>query len=547
MKIFSTLTMQKEEFVPQGDVVQMYVCGVTPYDSCHIGHAMSYITFDVVRRYLAFRGYKIKHVQNFTDIDDKIINRASSLGISSGELAQRYIDLFFEDMDALNVKRADVYPRATQEVEKIIELVKGLTDKGYAYESEGSVYFRVLKDTDYGKLSRRTLDMMMAGARIEPEEGKEHPMDFALWKAAKPGEPFWESPWGKGRPGWHIECSAMSLKYLGEQLDIHGGGQDLIFPHHENEITQSESYTGKEPFVRYWMHNGLLQLGGEKMSKSLGNLITIRQILEKYGDSASDALRVFVLTSHYRNPLTYSEEVLEGAEKGAERLRDTLSIEQIGDKLGEMLDATQYQERFITAMDDDFNTPQALAVLFDLSREINRATTDGKNTEDARKTLRELSDVLGLSLKRKGRHYFANITAAIGMTATIKAVVNPPPITLINGLSSQTTRLIELLIITRAELRKAKQFQFADNIRQRLADHGFTLEDTSKGTSLIPPSSLTKNESALVELLVKLLINIINELGKANQYQLADSIRLKLAELGITLEDTAKGTVWKQK
>ncbi len=436
-----------------GDVVQMYVCGVTPYDSCHIGHAMSYIIFDVVRRYLAFRGYKIKHVQNFTDIDDKIINRASSLGISSGELAQKYIDLFFEDMDALNVKRADVYPRATQEVDKIIELVKGLTDKGYAYESEGSVYFRVLKDTDYGKLSRRTLDMMMAGARIEPEEGKEHPMDFALWKAAKPGEPFWESPWGKGRPGWHIECSAMSLKYLGEQLDIHGGGRDLIFPHHENEITQSESYTGKEPFVRYWMHNGLLQLGGEKMSKSLGNLITIRQILDEYGDTASDTLRIFVLTSHYRNPLTYSDEVLEGAQKGAERLRGALHVEQSEAKANGVLDSAPFRERFIAAMDDDFNTPQALAALFDLAREMNRVATEGKNIEDAQKTLAELSGVLGLTLRQPEAKTTGDIAS-----------------------------FVELLINTRKELRAAKQYQLADSIRLKLAELGITLEDTAKGT-----------------------------------------------------------------
>jgi cysteinyl-tRNA synthetase len=492
VKIYNTLSQGKEEFNPMGDVVQMYVCGVTPYDSCHIGHAMSYIIFDVVRRYLTFRGYKIKHVQNFTDIDDKIINRASSLGISSGELAQRYIDLFFEDMDALNVKRADVYPRATQEIEKIIELVRGLTDKGYAYESEGSVYFRVLKDTDYGKLSRRTLDMMMAGARIEPEEGKEHPMDFALWKAAKPGEPFWESPWGKGRPGWHIECSAMSLKYLGEQLDIHGGGQDLIFPHHENEITQSESYTGKEPFVRYWMHNGLLQLGGEKMSKSLGNLITIRQILDKYGDAASDTLRIFVLTSHYRNPLTYSDEVLEGAQKGAERLRGALHVAQseakasatctcspsasrrFSLKANGVLDSIPFRERFIAAMDDDFNTPQALAALFDLAREINRAATEGKNIEEARKTLKELTDVLGLTLN-PNRHIMPT-------TANLTINTFAPQIIITPNTQKLTESLIEILIQTRRDLRAAKQYQLADDIRLKLADLGITLEDTPKGT-----------------------------------------------------------------
>jgi cysteinyl-tRNA synthetase len=453
LKIFSTLTQEKEEFKPAGEMVKMYVCGVTPYDSCHIGHAMSYIIFDVIRRYLAFRNYKIKSVQNFTDIDDKIINRANALGIPATELAQKFIDLFYGDMDALNIKRADVYPRATEEVGSIIELVKGLIDKGYAYEAQGSVYFRVTKDPDYGKLSHRTLDMMMAGARIEPSEEKQHPMDFALWKAAKPGEPFWESPWGKGRPGWHIECSAMSLKYLGEQLDIHGGGQDLIFPHHENEIAQSEGYTGKKPFVKYWMHNGLLQLGGEKMSKSLGNLITIRQILDKYGDSASDTIRIFVLTSHYRNPLTYAEEVLEGAQKGAERLSGALNAAPNTDKTSGTLDAAPYRERFITAMDDDFNTPQALAALFDLAREMNRVATEGKSIEDARKTLEELSEVLGLTLKQPEQTTTADIAP-----------------------------FIELLIATRRDLRTAKQYQLADNIRLKLAALGVTLEDTSKGT-----------------------------------------------------------------
>ncbi len=318
MKIFNTLSGKKEEFAPGGDDVKMYVCGINPYSDAHIGHAMSYIIFDVVRRYLEFRGYKVKHVENVTDVEDNIIATANRLGIPVKELTEKYTERYFEDMDALNILRAHVYPRATQEIPKIIEVVNGLIDKGFAYATGGIVYFRVRRDPDYGKLSHRTLDQMMAGARIEVGEEKEDPMDFVLWKAAKPGEPAWDSPWGKGRPGWHIECSAMSLRYLGEQLDIHGGGQDLVFPHHENEIAQSEGFTGKKPFVKYWMHNGLLQMGAEKMSKSLGNLITIREALEKY---SADALRIFVLSSYYRSPLTYSEEALEAAEKGAERLR----------------------------------------------------------------------------------------------------------------------------------------------------------------------------------------------------------------------------------
>ncbi len=318
MKVYNTLSGQKEEFLPQGDEVKMYVCGVTPYDHCHLGHAMSYIIFDVIRRYLRFRGYKVKYVQNITDIDDKIIDRANKLGISPRELAEKYTNSYFEDMDALNIERADVYPRATGEIPKIIEVIQGLVDKGYAYPAGGSVYFRVRKVADYGKLSHRSLESMRAAEGAMGSEEKEDAMDFALWKASKPGEPWWESPWGEGRPGWHIECSAMSLKYLGDTLDIHGGGQDLIFPHHENEIAQSESFTGKKPFVKYWLHNGLVQLGEDKMSKSLGNLITIKEALEKY---SPDAIRIFILSSHYRSPLKYSEEGLEAAERGAERLR----------------------------------------------------------------------------------------------------------------------------------------------------------------------------------------------------------------------------------
>ena len=269
MKLYNTLSGQKEEFRPQGEPVRIYVCGVTSYDECHVGHAMSYIFFDVLRRYLEFRGYKLRYVQNFTDIDDKIINRANQRGVTARELADKYIARYFEDMDALNIRRADVYPYATKEIPEIIRLIQGLVEKGHAYVSGGDAYFRVRSFASYGRLSHRTLEGMLAGARVEPGEGKEFPLDFALWKGAKPGEPSWPSPWGEGRPGWHIECSAMSLKYLGETLDIHGGGQDLIFPHHENEIAQSEAFTGK-PFVRHFIHNALLQLGREKMSSPWG-------------------------------------------------------------------------------------------------------------------------------------------------------------------------------------------------------------------------------------------------------------------------------------
>ena len=447
MRVFNTLSGRKEEFRPRGDSVSMYVWGVTVYDECHIGHAMSYIIFDVIRRYLEFRGYRVKHVQNFTDVDDKIINRAQELGISASELAEKYIDEYFKDMDALNIRRAHLYPKATEEIAKIIEVIQGLISKGHAYESDGSVYFRVRSFPDYGKLSHQNIDDMLA--RGSAEEGKkEYPLDFALWKAAKPGEPFWQSPWGEGRPGWHIECTAMALKYLGGSLDIHGGGQDLIFPHHENEITQSESFTGVVPFVRYWLHNGLLQLGEDKMSKSLGNLITVKQALERY---SPDAIRLFILGSHYRSPLTYSEESLKAAEAGMERLRQ--AARERADSAGEpALDSEPFRQKFIESMDDDFNTAQAIAVLFDLVREINRAREEGLNIAEAQRTLVELAGVLGFTLEEPAK----------------------PPL--------EAAPLVELLIEVRDELRKAKQWQLADRIRSRLADMGIALEDTPKGT-----------------------------------------------------------------
>jgi cysteinyl-tRNA synthetase len=453
MKIFSTLSGQKEEFLPSGKEVKMYVCGVTPYDEAHLGHAMSYIIFDVIRRYLKFRGYKVKYVQNFTDIDDKIINRAKVRGLSARELADKYIASFKEDMRSLNIMPPDVSPYATQEIPKMLEVIQGLIDKGFAYAVNGNVYFRVRNAPDYGKLSHRSLDAMMAGARIEPGEAKEHPMDFVLWKAAKPGEPSWTSPWGEGRPGWHIECSAMSLRYLGESIDIHGGGQDLIFPHHENEIAQSEGFTGLKPFAKYWLHNGLVQLSGEKMSKSLGNLITIKEALAKYG---ADALRIFVLSSHYRSPLTYAEEVVEAAKGGVERLLRVISREEPEGGQGKALDARPYYDKFTEAMDDDFNAPQALAVLFDLAREANQAADAGASISDAKEVLLSLArEVLGLKLEE----------------AAASREVDP-----------QTEALVKNLVEERRRLRQAKKFQQADEIRKKLDEMGITLEDTPKGT-----------------------------------------------------------------
>jgi cysteinyl-tRNA synthetase len=468
MKVFNTLSGQKEEFLPQGDEVKMYVCGVTPYDDAHIGHAMSYIIFDVVRRYLRYKKYRVKYVQNVTDVDDKIIDRATKLGITPAELAQKYTDSYFGDMEALNIEPADIYPRATEEIPKIIEVIKTLVDKDYAYPAGGSVYFRVRNFPDYGRLAHRNLAEVMNESRFEPGEGKEHPMDFALWKASKPGEPSWESPWGEGRPGWHIECSAMSLKYLGDTLDIHGGGQDLIFPHHQNEIAQSESFTGKKPFVKYWLHNGLVQLGEEKMSKSLGNLITIKQALAKY---SADAIHIFVLSSHYRSPLTYSEEALGAAEGGAERLQRAMSRYE-PNSIGKPLDAKPYEKQFIEAMDDDFNTPQALAVLFDLARVINQAADAGSGFSQAKEVLSGLAqEVLGLTFKPKAQR--------------ISGAGNIPSEEAFGTLGGTVAARVSRLIEERTNCREEKNWQRADEIRKKLAELGVTLEDTNMGTDII--------------------------------------------------------------
>ena len=448
MRLTDTLSGQKREFVPLGDEVLMYVCGVTPYAESHIGHAMSYIIFDVLRRHLRFRGYRVRYVQNFTDIDDKLIERAKQEGTTVKELAERHIAGFFRDMDALNVLRADVYPRATEEIPQIITMISGLIEKGYAYQSGGDVYFRVRKKADYGALKHQSLDELVAGARIEVGENKEFPGDFALWKGAKPGEPFWESPWGQGRPGWHIECSAMSLRYLGPQIDIHGGGEDLIFPHHTNEIAQTEAYTGKTPFVRYWVHNALLRLEGEKMSKSLGNILSIADALDRWG---ADGLRVFVLTSHYRSPLTASDEALDAAKRGAERLANAAHAVSDG-RTGRAVDPTPFRSRFVEGMDDDLNTPQALAALYDLAREINRGRDEGAEIAEAQAALRELGGVLGLTF-RQGE-----------------------------AGEQQAARFIDLLVEIRQELRRAKQWALADQIRDRLAELGIALEDSPQGT-----------------------------------------------------------------
>jgi cysteinyl-tRNA synthetase len=460
IRVYNTITRKKEEFQTlEPGLVKMYVCGVTVYNDAHVGHAMSALVFDIIRRYLEYRRYKVKYVMNYTDVDDKIIARANDLGQDPLKLAQRYIDEYDRNLRDLNVLPATANPRVSNTIDLIIKFVGGLIDKGYAYAAEnGDVYFRVEADEDYGRLSGRKLADMQAGARVEVGEEKENPLDFALWKAAKPGEVFWESPWGKGRPGWHIECSAMSLSELGEQIDIHGGGNDLIFPHHENEIAQSESYTGKE-FARYWIHNGMLQLSGEKMSKSLGNIISINEFLE---ERDADVMRMLVLNGAYRAPLTFTDETLDAAEKGLERLKsglrpalpnaagvDPAAAAAITDQ------AESTQQAFTDTMDDDFNTAGALAPLYELVKTVNTARDAGAADEQlapAQATLRELTGVLGLRLAEKTGSGDADV-------------------------------FIDLLVEVRGQARAEKLWALSDMIRDHLKELGVAIEDSKDGTS----------------------------------------------------------------
>ena len=447
MKIHNTLSGKTEDFVALDGKVNMYVCGITPYSASHIGHAMMSVIFDVVRRYLEFKGYDVRHIQNFTDIDDKMILAANSTGIDVADLAESNIADYLAEMDALNVARAHEYPRATAEIGKITEIIAKLIEKGYAYPVAGDVYFRVNRDEDYGKLSHRDLDGLIAGARVEVDERKEDAMDFALWKSQKPGEPAWDSPWGMGRPGWHIECSAMAIKYLGSSIDIHGGGRDLIFPHHENEIAQSESFTDEVPFSRFWMHNGMLRLGEDKMSKSIGNIVTVGEALSSY---SPDALRLFFLSSHYRAPLLYTEANVAGQERALERLKNAVRPASAA-SVGSTIDGSPAKTQFVEAMDDDFNTPRALAAMFDLAREINRGKDEGADVLGAQDTLRELSGVLGISLDETAE-------------------------------TSGAGPFVQMLVNVRTELRAARQFDIADSIRDRLSELGVTIEDTPEGT-----------------------------------------------------------------
>ena len=474
MRLYNTLTRRREEFGPRDDPVSMYVCGITPYDDAHIGHAMSIIIFDTLRRYLEWRGRRVRLVYNFTDVDDKLIARAGQLGIPVAELAERQIGAFQAEWRELGIAAADVHPRATEEIPQMLGMIGGLIERGVAYAAGGDVYARVGRIAEYGKLSGRRLEDMISAEPTDIGAAKEHPMDFTLWKGAKPGEPQWDSPWGAGRPGWHIECSAMSMRYLGETIDLHGGGMDLIFPHHENEIAQSESYSGARPFARHWMHHAMMQFGGEKMSKSTGKIVRLREVLDAHG---ADALRLFVLGGHYRSPLTYSAESLAAAARGAERLRFAASEAVAeGATTGEMLDekaefsVEAARERFTAALDDDLNTPRAMAVVYDLGRMVNRRRADGQAASDAQELLRELGGVLGLQFAAAGGRGSGDADAAI-----------------------------DLLVEVRGWLREARQFELADRVRDRAGELGVVLEDSREGTTwrrAAPPLEEEEEEPA---------------------------------------------------
>ena len=463
LRIYDSLSRSKRPFIPIRDGhVGMYVCGVTVYDDAHIGHGMSSIVFDVIRRYLLHLGYQVTYAQNFTDIDDRIIARANAAGVPVDEFTQRMIDDWAREATALNILPATVNPRATHEIPGIIAMISSLIEKGHAYESAGDVYFRVRSFNDYGKLSHRAVDELVAGTRVDVIETKEDPLDFALWKAAKPDEPSWPSPWSAGRPGWHIECSAMCLRHLDGIVDIHGGGRDLIFPHHENEIAQSEAFAGRAPYARFWLHNGMLQLNGEKMSKSLGNVIPLREII---ASERAAAFRIQVLQTHYRAPLNFTRSGLEASESGLSRLRAAIAPSGEEDTSGDApLPGRSVAElasamsvRFHEAMLDDFDTPTALAALFDLGRAINRAKADGAaraDIEPAQAALVEHAGILGIDM-----------SAAEDST------------------QQDAAPFIDLLVQVRDELRANRQFAMADLIRSNLLDKGIVLEDNAAGTS----------------------------------------------------------------
>jgi len=465
MKIYNTLTKKKEEFIPiDENELKIYVCGPTVYNYFHIGNARPFVVFDTLRKYLTYRGKNVKFVQNFTDVDDKIINKAREEGTSAHEISEKYIEEYYKDAKALNIDKATVHPKVTENIDEIINFIQSLIEKGNAYEVDGDVYFSTRSFNDYGKLSKQNIEDLEAGARIEVGEKKQDPLDFALWKAQKSSdEPAWESPWGKGRPGWHIECSVMSTKYLGETIDIHAGGQDLTFPHHENEIAQTEAQTGK-PFANYWMHNGYITIDNEKMSKSKGNFFTVREILKEYD---GEVIRFFLLSGHYRNPINFSRELMDQAKNALSRIRNAKNnlihlVENSSGSISEeeiqsFKSLEKYREKFISAMDDDLNTADAISAIFELIKDINTKTIKGSTKEFAEKCLSlldELTGVLGI------------------LRETSKED---------DAIDDEIQKLVE----ERQAARKEKNFARADEIRDILREKGITLEDTPQGVRII--------------------------------------------------------------
>ncbi|MFA6431413.1 MAG: cysteine--tRNA ligase [Candidatus Margulisiibacteriota bacterium] len=467
LKIHNDLTRITEEFTPLfPGKVGMYVCGITPYDETHLGHGRAYVVFDTIRRYLEYSGYEVKHIQNFTDVDDKIIARSRELGVGSKDIAEKNISSYFEVMEKLNVKKAEVYPKATEHIQEMIDWIKGLIGKGIAYQLEGDVYFEIRKFEGYGKLSGRNIDDLLSGARVEVNDKKRSPLDFALWKTAKEGEPSWDSPWGKGRPGWHIECSAMSTKYLGEQFDIHGGGLDLEFPHHENEIAQTEGLTGKIPWVKYWLHNGFVNIDKQKMSKSLGNFFTLKDIFTKYDPMV---IRLFLLMTHYRSPINYSDVEIEGAKEAYSRITQFIeNIDFILSKTTESApeveiddineDLISFKDKFKASMDEDFNSAGAVAAIFEMIKYFRKTLAEGEAEKEClgvmRQAVVEMCGILGLELGAGSRE-------------------------------TGTSDDVEKLLIERENARKNKDYKKADEIRKMTAEMGYSIEDTPYGAKLV--------------------------------------------------------------
>ena len=471
LRVFNTLHRKKEVFKPlDPGKVRMYVCGPTVYDSCHIGHARSVVVFDVIARYFKAMGYKVIYVRNFTDVDDKIIDKANQLGIDSEAVAERFIEEFYDDMDALNVERATIEPKATDHITQIIQFIEKLIEGGFAYRVEGDVYFSVEKFKEYGKLSGRKLDEMEAGARIDINERKNNPFDFVLWKSAKLGEPQWESPWGMGRPGWHIECSVMSSEYLGETFDIHGGGKDLCFPHHENEIAQSESISG-EPFVKYWIHNGFVNINQEKMSKSLGNFLMIKDILKTYHP---EVVRLFLLSNHYRSPIDFTEKAMDEARRGLDKMYGLLLRvdKTMGLESNQDIEPGDCWQQFCEAMDDDFNSARGIGTIFDTVRTVNRLLDQHENngSEQIKQTIqyaladiRRTGNILGILLEKPAVYFDKKQTQVLEQKS-----VDPT--------------MIAKMVEERNAARKAKDWKKADQIRNQLVDMDVILEDRAEGT-----------------------------------------------------------------